>query len=36
LPMLICWPCLVVRPAFMMKRFDAMSAVRASDSGRKS
>src|SRR5262245_31514571 len=24
LPMLICWPCLVVRPAFMMKRFDGV------------
>jgi len=23
LPMLICWPCLVVRPAFMMKRCDS-------------
>src|SRR5262252_1705648 len=23
LPMLICWPCFVVRPAFMMKRCDS-------------
>jgi hypothetical protein len=24
LPMLICWPCFVVRPAFMMKRLVAI------------
>src|SRR5436190_9867770 len=38
LPMLICWPCLVVRPAFMTKRFPAIftSAWDETDTSQKS